>query len=577
MKLQGKFTAVFAVAALTPIVGAFLLVRLFAHNTYDHAAARILDEARRSGEAQFRTLAGTVESAAAALADPNDRDLHELLVALARGEFDEDRQRELADRAPLEMRARGLDTLEILDLDGHVLACGHVRARVGETDPDALARARAHPGQPLLAEERVLADGQLRPALAVEAARISRPLSGKSVVVVAGRLLDYHFLEGLHQHGRLEARLTRPGGSEVVAALDEPWREFSWRPASTLALAGADRVVRAWLQLSVTDADLRSLLEGAKQAASLVAGGALMLALLLGAFVARRITQPVRELARGADAIAHGQLDVRLEHKPRQDELWDLVQSFNRMAEDLLRSKEQLVQTERVAAWREIARRLAHEIKNPLTPIQTSIETMRRTRERPAEFPEHFERGTQIVLAEVARLKKIVQEFSDFARLPKPELQPCDLAQVARDALALYEGAQVPVRAELPEAPLSPVLADRQQLQQVLLNLLENARDAVAKKTGGAIVVRVRALDGAIELEVEDNGVGLSAAVRERLFTPYFTTKSSGTGLGLAIVHRIVTDHGGRVSVRSAEGAGATFTITLPLHAAEPAAPAQVA
>jgi nitrogen fixation/metabolism regulation signal transduction histidine kinase len=240
------------------------------------------------------------------------------------------------------------------------------------------------------------------------------------------------------------------------------------------------------------------------------------------------------------------------------------VRAFDDMTRQLARSKADLVQTERVAAWREIARRIAHEIKNPLTPIQMSIETMRKTRGRGAQFDEIFEEGTRTILDEVARLKRIVQEFSDFARMPRPNLAPCDLAEVARGALTLYQGGAAPVRAELPAEALPPVLADREQLQQVVLNLLENARDAVTRKGAGEIVLRARRAGDAVELEVEDGGTGLTNEVREKLFVPYFTTKDTGTGLGLAIVQRIVTDHGGRVTVGGAEGKGAIFTVSLP-------------
>src|SRR5262249_55039001 len=153
------------------------------------------------------------------------------------------------------------------------------------------------------------------------------------------------------------------------------------------------------------------------------------------------------------------------------------------------------------------------------------------------EFGEIFDEGTRTILDEVARLKRIVQEFSDFARMPKPELAPTDLADAVRGALALWKGGEPEVRAELGEGALPAVLADKQQLQQVILNLVENARDAVRKKASGeagSIVVRARAAaGGAVELEVEDNGIGLADEVRDRLFVPYFTTKESGTGLGL--------------------------------------------
>jgi signal transduction histidine kinase len=565
VKLQAKLTSVLALAALLPIVGAAALVRWNIRRTYEDAAARALEAARRDGERQFRALARSVEEAAQAMADPRDHEIGPLLLDLAKGTFDEEKRHELERRAPQLLHERSLDVLELIDAHGRVLACGHDKARAGDPDPQAVARAHRYGGQPLLVEERIYQAGQLQPALALEAVRVARgPAAGSQVVVVVGRVLGERFIDALHQHGRLEARLVTGDGGAQIAGPPEGWEHARRYPRSELALAGADRVVKARLELAVADDDLRSVLNGTTRAATLVAAGAVALVLVLGALVAHRISRPVQELSRGAAAIAQGQLDVKLEVKRRNDELWDLVRAFEQMASELQRSKEQLVQAERVAAWREIARRIAHEIKNPLTPIQMSIETMRRTRGR-RDFDEIFEEGTRTILAEVTRLKRIVQEFSDFARMPKPTLEPCNLAEVAKNALALYGGGAAPVRSELPADTMPRVMADKHQMQQVILNLLENARDAVQRKGKGEIVVRARSSATSVQIEIEDTGVGFSESVRERMFVPYFTTKESGTGLGLAIVHRIVNDHGGRISVNGREGSGATFTISIPL------------
>jgi nitrogen fixation/metabolism regulation signal transduction histidine kinase len=251
------------------------------------------------------------------------------------------------------------------------------------------------------------------------------------------------------------------------------------------------------------------------------------------------------------------------------DEVGAVASAFNFMMEDLKTSKEKLVIAERIAAWQEIARRLAHEIKNPLTPIQMAMDTLRKSyKKQHPDFGEILDESTATVLEEADRLKKIVAEFSDFARMPKPEFGRVDLNEIVRSSLALYQGA-VPVTTEL--APDLPELdADKGQLVQVLINLVENARDALGGRENGRIVVGTRRGDGNDRalLTVQDNGPGVPPELKDKVFAPYFTTKQvkGGTGLGLAIVHRIVNDHGGRITISDASGGGARFSIELPLR-----------
>jgi nitrogen fixation/metabolism regulation signal transduction histidine kinase len=239
--------------------------------------------------------------------------------------------------------------------------------------------------------------------------------------------------------------------------------------------------------------------------------------------------------------------------------------------QDLQDSKEKLVIAERIAAWQEIARRLAHEIKNPLTPIQMAMDTLRKTwKKQHPSFGEILEESTTTVLEEADRLKKIVAEFSDFARMPKPEFQRIELDDIVKSSLALYQGA-VPVKLELGGLPA--IDGDKNQLNQVILNLVENARDAISQRgdpESGKILVSTRGGEtpDRVMFVVEDNGPGVPQELKDKVFAPYFTTKHSkgGTGLGLAIVHRIISDHGGRITITDAPGGGARFAIELPLR-----------
>jgi PAS domain S-box-containing protein len=230
-----------------------------------------------------------------------------------------------------------------------------------------------------------------------------------------------------------------------------------------------------------------------------------------------------------------------------------------------------LIQAQRDAAWGEVARRLAHEIKNPLTPIQLSAERLAHKLAVKLDLPdaEILERATQTIVNQVAALKSMVDEFSQYARQPTLNLQTLDLNQLVGEVLTLYENSPVPVQTEL--APTLPkVKGDSKLLRQVIHNLLQNAQDALAGREtekireAAQIKVRTELENGLVVLRVIDNGVGFPPDILARVFEPYVTTKAKGTGLGLAIVKKIVEEHGGQVEVRNIEPAGACVCIKLP-------------
>jgi nitrogen fixation/metabolism regulation signal transduction histidine kinase len=277
-----------------------------------------------------------------------------------------------------------------------------------------------------------------------------------------------------------------------------------------------------------------------------------------------RITRPVRRLAESAGRVAAGDWGATVE-VASADEIGQLAGAFNRMTHELVEQRDRLVQAERVAAWRELARRLAHELKNPLFPLQITVENMQRARESyPEQFDEVFREGAATLLAELSNLKQIVARFSDFAKMPAPEMEPVNLNRVAAETMKLFEGqlakARVRASTEL-DAALRPVQADREQMTRVLRNLILNAIDAMPE--GGTLTVRTVAPETGARLEVSDTGQGLTPEECERLFTPYYTTKTHGTGLGLAIVQSVVSDHKGRIAVESEKGKGTTFRIDL--------------
>jgi nitrogen fixation/metabolism regulation signal transduction histidine kinase len=242
----------------------------------------------------------------------------------------------------------------------------------------------------------------------------------------------------------------------------------------------------------------------------------------------------------------------------------------------LAEQREKLVQTERVAAWRELARRLAHELKNPLFPLQLTVENLVRAREQSSlvdsgEFDEIFRESTQTLGMEIANLKTIIARFSDFSRMPTPQVEVMDATDAVNRVFALYSMAssngqrdgQPETRFALDIAlePL-PISADPELLHRALSNLVLNAMDAMPE--GGTLTLGAARHEDKIRLQVADSGSGLTAEERERIFTPYYTTREHGTGLGLAIVQSIVADHHGTISVENTPGGGATFVIDLP-------------
>ncbi|MBZ5629356.1 MAG: HAMP domain-containing protein [Acidobacteriia bacterium] len=309
--------------------------------------------------------------------------------------------------------------------------------------------------------------------------------------------------------------------------------------------------------------------------ALIVGGIGILLAILLSGWVAARVTQPIERLAEAAREVAAGRWETQVEVASR-DEIGQLAESFNSMTRQLVEQRDRAMQAERVAAWRELARRLAHELKNPLFPLQITVENLLRSRNS-VEFDEVFRESTATLLAELGNLKAIVGRFSDFSKMPQPQLQPVNLNDIARQVLSLHDAQfrvdgrpPVTARLELDNA-LAPVDADPDLLHRALSNLVLNALDAMPE--GGVITVRTSATPEHVRIEVSDSGSGLSREECERLFTPYYTTKRHGTGLGLAIVQSVVSDHHGSISVSSTPGKGTTFRIDLPRTNSAPANP----
>jgi nitrogen fixation/metabolism regulation signal transduction histidine kinase len=275
--------------------------------------------------------------------------------------------------------------------------------------------------------------------------------------------------------------------------------------------------------------------------------------------------EALAEISRAAARVAAGDLSSTIELRlaGRADQT---LRQFDRMTLELREMRARLAEAERLGAYQEIARRLAHELKNPLSAMQVAIETVRKAHAKQVPgFEEIFEESTRAVLEEVRRLSDSVREFSEFARLPKPVPGALSLSNLVTEVAQLYRPDDVTLDLDA-EPALPSVRVDRDQITQTLVNLLQNAFDAAREQNprGARVQVRVHGLGESVVLDVDDNGPGIPKRERERIFEPYVTGKPKGTGLGLAIVKRIVSDHGARIEVGDSPLGGARMRVVFP-------------
>lgn len=325
--------------------------------------------------------------------------------------------------------------------------------------------------------------------------------------------------------------------------------------------------------------------QGYVLAFALLLGITIIAAIGVGALLAREVVGRITELGQATRLVAEGDLDIRVPERGT-DEISDLARAFNRMLGEVAESRARIEYLQRIGAWQEMARRLAHEIKNPLTPIQLAVQEVHRRYEgSDASFRKMLDTTLEIVEDEVGTLRRLVGEFSDFARLPTAHLEREDLVSFVaeqRDRLAMLEEGRadgdlpaglnsawkagaIQLDFDLPEGPCD-VLMDRQMLGRVFVNLVENAAQALRGNGDrpARIRVRLRPEGEFFHLDVEDSGPGIPTALRRTVFDPYVTTKNDGTGLGLAIVKKIVMEHGGSVLIGDSDLGGARLRVRLP-------------
>jgi len=588
MSFRRKLLAALAATVIVSVVAVAWTVSALTREAFERANEERTDALVTEFRREFNRRGEEVERRIQAIAESDA--VARVALALNRASPDYgaylNEARTLAD-------GQQLDFLELVDGQGTIVSSAQWPAKFGYKD----ASLPATPPRQAFLREEDLPDGAALGLCAMrQAGSAENPL-----YVIGGRRLDKNFLATLdlpagtramfYQNlgGALSTQfLIDPSGSvqqpERLAPLIEEVRAQSgeteavvhWSSAPAddetvhaLPLNGQDGHLLGILLVATSRRPYIELRQRIRSAALLAGAGGIFLAIVLSGWVAGRVTRPVEQLAQAAREVAAGNWHAQVP-VASSDELGELAEAFNRMTGELMEQRERLLQSERVAAWRELARRLAHELKNPLFPLQLTVENLVRARQQSPElFEEMFQESAATLLAEINNLKAIVSRFSEFSRMPQPRFERVQANELVQNVARLFQAqlhaperaAPIECRLELGQN-VGEMAGDGELLHRALSNLILNAMDAMPQ--GGTLALRTRGENGRVVIEIADSGAGLTAEECEHLFTPYYTSKIHGTGLGLAIVQSVISDHGGRISVRSQPGSGTTFAIELP-------------
>jgi nitrogen fixation/metabolism regulation signal transduction histidine kinase len=402
-------------------------------------------------------------------------------------------------------------------------------------------------------EQRLLSDPDFRGRIVKGDTGAIAELSGSNPLSVRTELASQTVakpgitrLSGPQTHLELRVHTTDASGSPVQIIVSDELSEHQ----------RIEQALQTYGHLEMIIVDLR---EGLVRNYVLIVVVMIVLAALIGLRIGLGITGPLSSLIRGTRELARDNLNYRIPPGP-SDEIGMLIESFNHMAGDLEENRRKRVEAEKVAAWREIARRLAHEIKNPLTPIQLTVQQMRdKYSGSDDQYQKLLTDCAEIVTEEVESLRGLVQEFADFARMPQLALTEQDLNSVISDTVKLYSERKVEL--DLQE-DLPHLRIDLEGMRRVLINLVQNAIDASSEES--VVQIKTARKNNWVYLSIMDEGHGVKQADRERIFEPYISNKAEGTGLGLGMVKSIVQEHGGRITVSDSPSGGARFDIELP-------------
>jgi signal transduction histidine kinase len=492
-----------------------------------------------------------------------------------------------------------LDYLDLLSRDGTIISSAQWPARFG-MHLSWLDEVPDWNDEPAFLQFEDTPQGSELALLSVRQLNVA----DRSYFVVAGRRIDSRFLSSLVLPEDTRVLLWQPSanagelkdahGTVNMPAELRPMLEESLRErkdvrrkvhlddpgngvyvAHAIPRTGRDsKQPLAILVVASSRQELADLQRRIRNIGLLVAAGGILLSVIASGWSAARISRPIEELSAAAQEVAAGNWQVKVQgNLNKKDDVAQLIASFNHMTDELLRQRDRALQAERVAAWRELARRLAHELKNPMFPLQITIENLMKAREQNSpEFEEIFAESTSTLLAELSNLKKIVGRFSDFSKMPLPQLQQVNVNQMLEQIAKLFTpqlaSSAKPIKLEMQLTSGDASFAgDPELLRRTFENLVLNAIDAMPE--GGVLRMATSASDGSVAVEIADTGAGMDSEEASRLFTPYYTTKQHGTGLGLAIVQSVISDHGARISVSSHPGEGTTFRMEFSRQAAK--------
>lgn len=584
ISIRAKIMGAFIVVFLIPVTAMMFLFSTRMPESYDTLARERVFSALDGIRNDFDKLRLDTETRVESVAvdDTVVKDIWKVSMYTRSGDTD------FIKRLSTIRRATGLDILRVVNDKKRLVADGANQSAFGNSyDKDPYVEEVLRKGQSRLIFKKIT-DGDKEKVTIL----VYQPVwyqSSPIAVLIGGNIIDEGYIRQLENlttakvvlfvddnavlnSGESKLSESLPINDEFLKKLQaEPGKVFQAGKGKNDFLIGGIPVkdsqtdtLFGFFALGVRRDVVKEIMSSTRTDMFYIAAVGIAISLVLALFISISITKPISNLVQFARRIGRGDFSEQYTDVKSMDEVGLLADTMNRMVKDLGEYSQKLAYSERMAAWSEIARRMAHEIKNPLSPIQLSMENLKAayTDDRKS-FDKFFPECADTVLEEVEKLRKLANEFSEFARLPKPIFEDIEIAELLKNLVAFHANTapkNIGVELYADEAPIV-IRADRDQLNRVFTNLIKNAIEAMPD--GGILTVSARRRHGEIFIVFEDQGAGISKENMEKLFTPYYTTKEGGTGLGLSIVKKIMRDHDATIDVVSEEGQGTMFTMVF--------------